>query len=497
MSAIPKRLVALWESTQVELQGSYSPQRVLLLAKYTRETSWLRVISILVVTPLPCLIVTVWIDALPLANPSEGLAANGVFLFREYYSYVVMSFLAFQQFRTGVPELPYPNKRLVVNTVIVAALSVGVLYAMTLGIGFPLPFTIVSGMPAWLAILSTSLVIEWAKKIRENPETWALVVNMLKVWMCEVALVVIYPPYFYIFTTLSSMGKMGDEMPEVVVFNSEVFNTLFVSYCMQNSPSIGTTLSVMGALLLQMVLSLRDVNIAVEVLEHLGRQLEQECVYQDHRDTVVKSSVGGHVLTVLERAIAFLQEETPANKRCQDQKTEQAAPIRHLGGASVQPAPQLTEERNDSRKLSSTTVQYTQKVRQLLYLTEFLVLINYVGVIIPLIFTTYLGVMYRLPNRAYYSQLADLTEGELYQALQNVMFNCSLKVVSLALLCWVLQYKLHFSAIHQLAFVLEKQWAGVQIKLAFWVFYNVQASLQHYGAVSLLVSTMAEGVLTG
>ncbi|RLN87732.1 hypothetical protein BBJ28_00019039 [Nothophytophthora sp. Chile5] len=432
-----------------------------------------------------------------------------------------MSFLASQQFRTGVPELPYPNKRLVLNTVIVAALNVGVLYAMALGIGFPLPFTIVSGMPAWLVILSTSLAIEWAKKIRENPETWTLVVNMLKVWMCEVALVVIYPPYFYIFTTLSSLGKMGfalllpvikllmrnlfartvvhlsDEMPEVVVFNSEVFNTLFVSYCMQNSPSIGTTLSVMGALLLQMVLSLRDVNIAVEVLEQLGRQLERENVYQDHRDTVVKSSVGGHVRTVLERAIALLQQGTPANKRCEDQKPEQTAPMRQPGGASVQPAPQPTEERNDSRKRSSATLQYTQKVQQLLYLTEFLVLINYVGVIIPLIFTTYLGVMYRLPNRAYYSQLADLTEGELHQALENVMFNCSLKVVSLALLCWVLQYKLRFSAIHQLAFVLERQWAGVQIKLAFWVFYNVQASLQHYGAVSLLALTMAEGVLTG
>ncbi|KAG6616932.1 uncharacterized protein IUM83_04775 [Phytophthora cinnamomi] len=45
----------------------------------------------------------------------------------------------------------------------------------------------------------------------------------------------------------------------------------------------------------------------------------------------------------------------------------------------------------------------------------------------------------------------------------------------------MLQYRLRFSATRQLAFVLENQWPGVKIKICFWVFYNVQASLQHRG----------------
>ncbi|KAE8981041.1 hypothetical protein PR002_g23938 [Phytophthora rubi] len=89
--------------------------------------------------------------------------------------------------------------------------------------------------------------------------------------------------------------------------------------------------------------------------------------------------------------------------------------------------------------------------------------------------------MYRLPNRLYYAQLADLTLEDLNQALNKVMFNCSLKLISLLLLCAVLQYRLRFSAIRQLAFVLERQWPGVQTKICFWVFYNVQASLKHHG----------------
>lgn len=96
-----------------------------------------------------------------------------------------------------------------------------------------------------------------------------------------------------------------------------------------------------------------------------------------------------------------------------------------------------------------------------------------------------MGLMYKLPNRVYYAQLADLAEEELNQALKNVMFNCALKVVALILLCSLLQYRLRFSAIRQLAFVLEKQRPGVQTKICFWVFYNVQASLQHHGTYYL------------
>ncbi|KAG3236466.1 hypothetical protein PI124_g18527 [Phytophthora idaei] len=245
-------------------------------------------------------------------------------------------------------------------------------------------------MPAWVVIITISMAVEWLRLIQQNAGTGTMVFNTIKVWLCEVLLVVTYPLYFYVFTTLSKTGQMffasllpviklimrniftltvvhlSDEMPEVVVFNSEVFNALFVSYCMQNSPSFGTTLMVTAALLIQLAMSLRDVNDAVHRMD-----------------------------------------------------------------------------------------KYVLEVRRLLYLIEFLVLINYVGVFIPLIFSIYMGLMYRLPNRVYYAQLADLTEDELDQALKK--------------------------SIRQLAFVMEKQWPGVQTKICFWVFYNVQASLQHHG----------------
>lgn len=61
------------------------------------------------------------------------------------------------------------------------------------------------------------------------------------------------------------------------------------------------------------------------------------------------------------------------------------------------------------------------------------------------------------------------------------MLYAFLQLVSLVLLFTLLWQKLHISAVRQLAFVLEKQGEQVQTKLVFWIFYNVQASLQHYG----------------
>ncbi|RLN48131.1 hypothetical protein BBJ28_00025193, partial [Nothophytophthora sp. Chile5] len=525
MARALRLLAALWEATQVELHGRYSSRRVLALVKYFNETSLLRAILIALVTPLPCLAATVLVDVVKLADPAEGLQANSVFLLREYASYWLMSFLGAQQFRTSVPSLPYPNRLVVANTFVVAAGSVGVLYVLALGIGFPVPFTIILGCSGWVTSLLVSLAIVWTKKLREKPEAWPLVLNVVKEWMCQVGLVVIYPTYFYAFTTLSAKGKSGfalllpaiklfarnvftrtvvhlsDEMAEIVIFNAEIFNALFVSYCMQNSPSIRTTLALMAADVIQLAVSLRDVNISHRSLEHLATLLKQEG--QPQTDEASKSEANenqnvqtpvGPEETILQIAMKkklwwaapIAKRQAPAasvwpmleaDARDQDVSSGSASSLlplpllstkRLFGGGSVQPTPPTISRGYRSRK-TQIALQYSQEMRRLLYMTEFLVLLNYVEVVIPLVFSIYLVAMYQLPNRMYYSQLAGMDRGQLFETLQNVMVYCSLQLLSLLVLVVLLRYKLHFSPFRQLAFVLEKQWAGVQIKLVFWI----------------------------
>ncbi|KAE8984098.1 hypothetical protein PF011_g20910 [Phytophthora fragariae] len=71
------------------------------------------------------------------------------------------------------------------------------------------------------------------------------------------------------------------------------------------------------------------------------------------------------------------------------------------------------------------------------------------------------------------------------QTLTNVVFYCLMQLVSLVLLSFMLKRMLGLSPIQQIAFVLEKQVDYVQISLIFWLFYNVQSSLQHLGRRTL------------
>ncbi|KAE9185400.1 hypothetical protein PF001_g23697 [Phytophthora fragariae] len=120
--------------------------------------------------------------------------------------------------------------------------------------------------------------------------------------------------------------------------------------------------------------------------------------------------------------------------------------------------------------------------QRVLYITECVVLVNYVEVVIPLIFSAYLFAMYHLPNRAYYELMATMDDHRLRDALANVLLYAALQFASLLVLNVVLWQRLQISAFHQLAFVLEKQWNQVQNRMILWVFYNVQASLQHFGS---------------
>jgi hypothetical protein len=450
-------LVELWESTQVELHGRYTTDRVLELAKYSRETSWVRIAGVLLATPLPCLAVTVLSDVLPLASPAEGVNANYMFIIREFYCYLVMNFLAIQQFRTSVPLLPFPTKRVVRTTTILSSLCVGVYYGYAQAIGFPVPFSIVAVMPTWVVFISASIALEWKKKIGETPGSGTMVLNVVKVWMCQVLLVLIYPPYFYVFTTLSDKGQTGfalllpaikilmrnvfirtvvhlrDELPEVVIFNVEVFNALFVAYCMQNSPSIWTTLLLMLADVVLLGLSLRDVELARHGLEELEHRIEQERT----PDKALPPDGHVRVSTTLERASAILRQEgnsqntmasspvelprklssqgpglgTLASVGPEGSKTIHKSfavmardaystfalaphPLRAakqlLTRGSVLPVVEAAVAPGNSFPKVPVKLSYTRKVRRLLYMAEFVLLLNYVEVIIPLVFCKWL-----------------------------------------------------------------------------------------------------------
>lgn len=89
-----------------------------------------------------------------------------------------------------------------------------------------------------------------------------------------------------------------------------------------------------------------------------------------------------------------------------------------------------------------------------------------------------------MPNQEYYTVFYGMGRAQLYQTLKNVLLNGLLQLASLLLLMYKLKFTLGLAPLHQLGFVLEKQMQGVQVHLMFWIMYNVQGTLEHYGTVA-------------
>ncbi|KAJ8514234.1 hypothetical protein ON010_g18698 [Phytophthora cinnamomi] len=255
------KIVECWEATQVELHGFYSVERVREFIRYSERTTKFRALIVMAFMPWPCVVITLLADVIPLGPPSQGTNSSYPFIVRTLFIYWTATIAVSLQFRHSVPSVRLSNARVMINAAFTAALSCGAIYALTVIIGFPLPFTFITASPAWVAFMLLPLA-SFLKKARSDPDVWLQVINTLKTWIAQESLVLIYPTYFYIFTTLPAHAKtpfamllpaikifmrnvmaravphLNDEIPEVVLMTVEVFNSLFMSYCMQNSPSI-------------------------------------------------------------------------------------------------------------------------------------------------------------------------------------------------------------------------------------------------------------------
>ncbi|KAG6616868.1 ABCG transporter ABC Superfamily [Phytophthora cinnamomi] len=93
------------------------------------------------------------------------------------------------------------------------------------------------------------------------------------------------------------------------------------------------------------------------------------------------------------------------------------------------------------------------KVRRLLYMAEFLLLLNYIEVVIPQNFAIYLITTYHLPNRKYYAVFQNMNESQLYATLSKLLIYWFLQLVSLLVLDILRRRILGLSPIRVLAFV--------------------------------------------
>ncbi|GAB9476425.1 hypothetical protein Gpo141_00013491, partial [Globisporangium polare] len=328
------------------------------------------------------------------------------------------------------------------------------------------------------------------------------------------------------------LGEMDGMKPEIVIFNVEISNTLYVSICMQSSSSITTMLIISIVDWFQMWLSIRDVNEMLNEMKHFMDKipkghpwehlnfveialiiidedprvkshplLHQSCIGTDRTERLVeRSSKSAKTLNASHRSVIVVPVANNADAQGQQHLVTSftKAPSTRSGGRGGTKEAQnggaaakyaLSAARKEVRTESGIALfndvqrlHFVQKATQVLFMTEFVLLTEYTEVIIPIIYSTYVVAAYDLPNRIYYVQLASMDTNQLRRTASNVMVYAGFELASFLVMTHILRRKLRIQSFKQLAFVFDNQWLMVQSKLVLWFFYAVQNSLTHFGA---------------
>ncbi|KAE9025556.1 hypothetical protein PR001_g12395 [Phytophthora rubi] len=160
------------------------------------------------------------------------------------------------------------------------------------------------------------------------------------------------------------------------------------------------------------------------------------------------------------------------------------ASVGTLGGEKFQlPHPELQQSFiiPDAALSQKDRLVFVERTARVLFTTEFVILVEYTEVIVPIIYCIYTTAMFYLPNRAYYPLLKELDEAGLRTKVTDVLTYAMVELLSLLVIGYVIQQKLRISMLQLLSFVLDKSWRMVQANLLLWIFFTVESSIEHSG----------------
>ncbi|KAJ0397831.1 hypothetical protein ATCC90586_002807 [Pythium insidiosum] len=118
---------------------------------------------------------------------------------------------------------------------------------------------------------------------------------------------------------------------------------------------------------------------------------------------------------------------------------------------------------------------------QLLFSCEVLLFVEYMEVVIPLIYALVVGVEWALPNAKYNLIVAGMTQQDVSLNVATSFGYGALELVSMALMFWFVRRRYGISALYQLAFLLEQYWMTLHGKVVGAFIIAALAATRHQG----------------
>lgn len=361
--------------------------------------------------------------------------------------------------------------------------------------------------------------------------------------LAQTALIFVLPPIQFLLKNLVARvaTELEDYVPTLVI-SIDLFHAIYQSKCMQSSGSMLTTGGVMAIDVIKNIISLRNLYHHVRTINdlQLREKLEQHAsAPQIKRISGIVTNRRGSDRRLLASALETcehpewldpsyfislqLRSCSPKSlSRLSQQKTRLlksmtkrqqlirqnsttcpssiaplATPISRnaihpwpptsapivlsmsdstTGSAEKREAVNTGQQKPDERK-----TLLLKRTLELLRRTEILMLVEYIECAIPVMYATYLSIIYHLPNRKYYPEIEHLTAHNLSAMVVRVLTYAFLELLTLLWVHFMLHRRFQFSAMHQLAFALEHERLVVQSSLIAWTLVILQFTMVHFG----------------
>jgi hypothetical protein len=290
------RALDAYASLQLELHGQYSVQRLQQLVHHAESTSLIAVVAIVALTPLPCIVLVVSTDVVPLSPPTQGHTL--AYWARVFFSLSIVTLASLNQINCAIEALRIAHLRLVVISVGVVLSVCAEAWVGALIVGFPVPFVVPASAPWWLGSLALCLWPIWKHELRVNEDARRGLKRYAWHFSAVLTMAMVYPALRYLFIVASNPGKVvitmllpllkiafrnwssygvyriEDLAPVVVSFSIDVFHSLFLACVMQGPASSANLAVTMGVDFVQGCASVFEVTRLLKLAASVASKLK-------------------------------------------------------------------------------------------------------------------------------------------------------------------------------------------------------------------------------
>ncbi|KAF4030339.1 hypothetical protein GN244_ATG17831 [Phytophthora infestans] len=343
----------------------------------------------------------------------------------------------------------------------------------------------------------------------------------------EVPVLLLLPIFKIITKRLFALAalKKWDMVPEQVIFTVDFFDALYLVTCM---PSL-------SAVSFGIILAVDIAQTAIDLFELFHRT--QHIPARLHRAARIRDNVDSFSLLAFARLICFnskiLQNQEIQVRSCiphqlshqertvlaQLERCSAACPPTNLvhhslnristspqrlvaipdhgrSAVAVHPHPtvsvapkktqgdDLVNGDKESSELNSWIVDGSdalQEALEVLFTAECLILTEYLDIVVPVLYGTFLLAMTHLPGAQYHTEMASVTRENVANTVSSVLIYAALELLSFIALAFVMKRNCGIDAYYQLAFVLRTQMPFVLSKLILWMMFTLTFRVTHFG----------------